>query len=443
MSQSDRRVVITGMGLISPLGHTPEDLWNALDTGQSGVKVLSAIPTDHFPADFGGECTEFTGNISNFGTLEKKLQRSIKKALRLMCREIQLGVAAAQLAIADAGLEPGSFDPTRFGTLFGSDYIITSPLDFIQGIQSSVEASGNSGEFNFKNWAETGLPKVEPLWLLKYLPNMPASHVAIFNDLRGPSNSLTVREASANLSVAEATTIIQRGSADIMISGSTGSRIHPLRTVHLVLQEQLADRNTEAAGGDPVKACRPFDKDRSGMVLGEGAGVVILEELSSAQKRGANILGEVVGYGSSSVASRQGVGDYKTAFSNVLQGALETSGLQPKDVGHVHAHGLSSPKCDHEEAEAIKSIMGQTPVTAAKSYMGNLGGGSGMIEMISSMLAMQNDSLFPILNCDSLGEDCPIAAVREKGTSPGDSFVSTSITPQGQASSIAIRAFSG
>ena len=443
MSQSDRRVVITGMGLISPLGHTPEDLWNALDKGQSGVKVLSAIPTEHFPADFGGECTEFTGNISNFGTLEKKLQRSIKKALRLMCREIQLGVAAAQLAIADANLEPGSFDPTRFGTLFGSDYIITSPLDFIQGIQNCLEASGSSGKFDFENWAEAGIPKVEPLWLLKYLPNMPASHVAIFNDLRGPSNSLTVREASANLSVAEAATIIQRGSADIMLSGSTGSRIHPLRTVHLVLQEQLADRNTKAADGDPGKACRPFDKDRCGMVLGEGAGVVILEELSSAQKRGAKILGEVIGYGSSSVASREGVGDYKTAFSNVLQGALETSGLQPKDFGHVHAHGLSSPKCDREEAEAIKSIMGQTPVTAAKSYMGNLGGGSGMIEMISSMLAIENDSLFPILNCDSLGDDCPIAAVREKAATPGDSFISTSLTPQGQASSIAIRAFSG
>ena len=443
MSQSDRRVVITGMGLISPLGHSPEDLWHALENGQSGVKVLSAIPTDHFPSDFGGECTEFTGEISNFGPLEKKLQRSIKKALRLMCREIQLGVAAAQLAIADAGLEPGSFDPTRFGTLFGSDYIITSPIDFIQGIQNCVEPPGTSGKFNFENWAESGIPKVEPLWLLKYLPNMPASHVAIFNDLRGPSNSLTVREASANLSVAEATTIIQRGSADIMISGATGSRIHPLRTVHLALQEQLADRNTEAADGDPTKACRPFDKDRSGMVLGEGAGVVILEELSAAQKRGAKIFGEVIGYGSSSVASRQGVGDYKTAFSNVFKGALETSGLKPAEVGHVHAHGLSSPKCDREEAEAIKDIMDQTPVTAAKSYMGNLGGGSGMIEMISSLLAIENSSLFPIMNCDSLDDDCPIAAVRQSGTSPGDSFISTSITPQGQASSIAIRKFTG
>ena len=443
MPQSDRRVVITGMGLISPLGHSPEDLWNSLENGQSGVKVLSAIPTDHFPSDFGGECTEFTGDISSFGPLEKKLQRSIKKALRLMCREIQLGVAAAQLAIADAGLEAGSFDPTRFGTLFGSDYIITSPVDYIEGIQNCIEPAGSSGEFNFESWAENGLTKVEPLWLLKYLPNMPASHVAIFNDLRGPSNSLTVREASANLSVAEATTIIQRGTADIMISGATGSRIHPLRTVHLALQEQLADRNTEAAAGDPTKACRPFDKDRSGMVLGEGTGVVILEELSAAQKRGAKIFGEVIGYGSSSVASRQGVGDFKTAFSNVFKGALETSGLKPAEVGHIHAHGLSSLKCDREEAVAINDIMGQRPVTAAKSYMGNLGGGSGMIEMISSLLAIQNKSLFPIMNCDSLSDDCPIAAVRQSGEDPGDSFISTSITPQGQASSIAIRAFAG
>ena len=177
MPQSDRRVVITGMGLISPLGHSPEDLWNSLENGQSGVKVLSAIPTDHFPSDFGGECTEFTGDISSFGPLEKKLQRSIKKALRLMCREIQLGVAAAQLAIADAGLEAGSFDPTRFGTLFGSDYIITSPVDYIEGIQNCIEPAGSSGEFNFESWAENGLTKVEPLWLLKYLPNLSLIHI--------------------------------------------------------------------------------------------------------------------------------------------------------------------------------------------------------------------------------------------------------------------------
>jgi 3-oxoacyl-[acyl-carrier-protein] synthase II len=270
---------------------------------------------------------------------------------------------------------------------------------------------------------------------------MPASHVAIFNDLRGPSNSLTVREASANLAVAEAMTIIQRGTADIMISGSTGSRIHPLRTIHMALQEQLADRHTEAAGGDPEKASRPFEAHRTGMVLGEGAGVIVLEELASAEKRGAKILGEVVGYGSSTVADPKGVANYKTAFSNVLKGALETSGLPVADIGHIHAHGLSSPKVDREEATAIQEVVGDKPVTAAKSYFGNLGGGSGMVELISSLLAIEHETLFPVLNFESPDKDCPISVVHESGTSPGNSFINLNITPQGQASSVLVRKF--
>ena len=438
MAQSNRRVVITGMGLISPLGHSCAELWDSLSSGRSGVRRLTALPAESFPFDFGGECQDFTGSIESFGELEKSLKRNIKKGLRLMCREIQLGVAAAQLAITDAGLVPGSYEPTRSGTLFGSDYIVTAPFDFARGISKCLDAQGN---FDFTKWAENGLTEVEPLWLLKYLPNMPASHVAIFNDLRGPSNSLTVREASANLAVAEAMTIIQRGTADIMVSGSTGSRIHPLRTVHMTLQEQMADRNSEAAGGDPEKACRPFDADRTGMVLGEGAGVVVLEELGSAQKRGAKIFGEVIGYGSSTVANPKGVANYKTAFTNVLKSALESSGLNPSEVGHIHAHGLGSPKCDQEEAVAIRDVVGDTPVTAAKSYFGNLGGGSGMVEMISSLLSLEHGSLFPVLNCDNPDPECPISIVRDNESSPGDSFINLSITPQGQASSVVVRKF--
>lgn len=438
MSQSDRRVVITGMGLISPLGHSTAELVEALQTGRSGVKPLTSVPTDHFPSDFGGECSAFTGDIENFGPLEKKLQRNIKKGSRLMCREIQLGVAAAQLAILDAKLEPGGCDPTRIGTMFGSDYIITSPVDFTQGIQNCLD---DQGAFDFGKWAENGLTQVEPLWLLKYLPNMPASHVAIYNDLRGPSNSLTVREASANLSVAEATTIIKRGSADIMVCGSTGSRIHPLRTVHIVLQEQLADRHAAAIGGDPTKACRPFDADRNGMVLGEGAGVLVLEELESAKARGVEILGEVVGYGSSSVASPQGVADYQTAMTNVFKGALETASMTADQIGHVHAHGLSSPKCDREEAAAIKSVFGEVPVTAAKSYMGNLGSGCGMVEIIASLTALSSGKLFPILNYETPDAECAISVVRDHNTPAGDCFINANVTPQGQASSVIIRKF--
>ena len=434
MPQTDRRVVITGMGLISPLGNSSAELWNGLSGGRSGIDLLTLVPTEHFPSDIGGECHAFTGNVAEFGELDKKLTRSVKKSLKLMCREIQMGVAAAQLGLADAGIAPASYDPTRIGTMFGSDYIITSPAEFRVGVQNCLN---DSGSFDFGKWAESGLPKVEPTWLLKYLPNMPASHVAILNDLQGPSNSLTVREASSNIAVAEAMTIIQRGSADAMVVGATGSRIHPLRTIHVALQEQLADRNASPSNGDPQKASRPFDLHRTGMVLGEGAAVLILEELETAQKRGANILAEVIGYGSSSVIDTDGVADYKTAIGNVILSALETSGKSASEIGHVHAHGLSAVKVDREEATAIKETLNSTPVTAAKSYMGNLGAGSGMVEIIASVMAMENDSLFPILNFETPDPDCPINAVKEPA-SPGDCFINLNVTPQGQASSMLI-----
>ena len=436
MSKSVRRVVITGVGLISPLGDSCSDLWDSISNRRSGVDLIDSVPTQHFPSDFGGQCKHFTGDISNFGPLEKKLQRSIKKGLKLMCREIQLGVAAAQLALADAGLDPGSFDPARVGTLFGTDYIMTGPEEFSKAMR---ECLSNSHEFDFAKWAQEGLPKVEPLWLLKYLPNMPASHVAIYNDLRGPSNSLTMREAAANLSVAEAATIIRRGSADKMVAGSTGSRIHLLRTIHIVLQEQLADRHTAAAGGDPKKACRPFDADRSGMVLGEGAGVLVLETLEDAEKRNARILGEVVGYGSSSVVASDGTPDQKVAFANTLQQSLETSGLNAAEVGHIHAHGLSSTLTDREEAAAIQQVLPDVSVTAAKSYMGNLGGGSGMVEIIASLMALQNQQHLPVLNYETPDPECPVHVVQDESESPGDSFINLNITPQAQASSVLIR----
>ena len=436
MSSPERRVVITGMGLISPLGDSISQLWESIAQRRSGVRLLQSIPTEHFPSDFGGECGQFTGDIDNFGPLEKQLQRSIKKGLKLMCREIQLGVASAQLALTDAGLVPGAIDPSRIGTMFGSDYIITQPAEFTTGVRECLSADG---QFDFDRWAAQGLTKVEPLWLLKYLPNMPASHVAIYNDLQGPSNSITVREASANLSIAEAATIIQRGSADVMVAGSTGSRIQLLRTIHIALQEQLADRNTTAAGGDPEKACRPFDKDRTGMVLGEGAGSLILESLESARRRGVKIWGEVIGYGSSCVASVKGVPDCKTALTNVIRGGLETSGLKPAEIGHVHAHGLSSPKIDRDEAHAIAATLPDVPVTALKSFMGNLGSGSGIVEMISSIAAMENQQLFPVLNCESLDSECPIRLARPEDA-PGDAFINLNTTPQGQASSVVIRA---
>ncbi len=428
-----RRVVITGAGIVSPLGNSPSELWTNLTAGRSGVRYLQSLPNSPLPGNIGGEAAGFDGSIENFGRLDNTLKRKIKKALRLMCREIEMGVASAQLALQDSGIQLDSFSPDRIGTLFGSDYILTLPSEYSDGIARCLD---EQGQFHMDRWGQQGLPRVEPLWLLKYLPNMPASHVAIHNDLRGPSNSITMREASANASVAEAVTTIRRGIADVMLAGATGTRIHPLRSVHVALQEQLATDFVE-----PADACRPFDRRRSGMVLGEGAGCLILEELEFARDRGANILGEVTGYSSSTVASRTGMADYRQAIQNVITGVLENSGNRPDQIGHIHAHGLATVSCDRDEAAAIRTVFGDVrpPVVAAKSYMGNLGAGSGIVETLASLLALGHDRLFPILNYEQPDPRCDILAARPDEHSAGDSFININLTTAGQATAILIR----
>jgi 3-oxoacyl-[acyl-carrier-protein] synthase II len=270
---------------------------------------------------------------------------------------------------------------------------------------------------------------------------MPASHLAIYNDLRGPNNSLTLREASANASVGEAFRTILRGSADIMVAGATGSRIHPMKMVHSLTQEEVA-----ADGVEPTKASRPFDLNRGGMVLGEGAGAVVLEELQSAKRRGAKIYGEVLGTASSSVADLSGIAQRETALRNVMAASLRDADRKPQDIGHLHAHGLSTRSCDEDESRAIHDVFGdratKLPIAAAKSYFGNLGAGGGLIEMIASVLSLEHKHLFPVLNYETPDPKCKLAVCRD-GDAPGASFLNVNVTPQGQASAILVSGFAG
>jgi 3-oxoacyl-[acyl-carrier-protein] synthase II len=400
------------------------------------VRQLQSIPTDYLPVTCGAEAWDFAGHIDDFGELEKGQKRTIRKGLKVMCREIQMGVAAAQRALNDAGLKFQEYDCDRTGCVYGSDYIMTLPDEFTEGVRSCVDGTG----FHFSRWAELGLPKVAPLWLLKYLPNMPASHIAIYNDLRGPNNSITLREASANLAVAEAYCTIARGCADAMIAGATGTRIHPLRTVHVALQEELA-----ATAEEPARLCRPFDLHRSGLVLGEGAGAVVLEELGTAQARGSTILGEVIGYGSSTYVRPNGLAECDVAVENALRQALRTSGTPAEKIGHIHAHGAGTRKTDAEEARAIERVFGnrgsRVPVLAAKSYFGNLGAGSGIIELIASLMALKHKSLFPILNYETPDPECPIR-VAQAGDNPPGPFININVSPQSQASAVVVQPFS-
>ncbi|MEK6246989.1 MAG: beta-ketoacyl-[acyl-carrier-protein] synthase family protein [Planctomycetales bacterium] len=436
-AELSRRVVITGVGLVSPLGNTTDSLWDGLISQRSGARDYDLFHWDSVSTRYAAQATEFTGNIADFGNLEKDQKKMIRKALKLMCRETRMGVAAAQASLQDAGINLGNHTPDRSGCIFGTDYMLTLPDDFISGVQA---CAGDDGQFAYDRWGSEGLAKVTPLWLLKYLPNMSASHVAIYNDLRGPNNSLTLREAAANMSVGEAFFTIARGSADMMVVGATGTRIQPMNAIHAMQQEELANGDFCAA-----EASRPFDRDRSGMVLGEGAGAVVLEELQTALNRNAQIYGEVVARASSTVLSRQSVSDRTTALKNVLLRTLKDAGLRPEQVGHIHAHGVSTRSGDRDEAQAIHSVFGKRaepcPVTAAKSYFGNLGAGSGMVEIIASLLACRHGVLFPIRNYQNADPDCPIEPALTDQLPPGDNFVNLSVTPQAQAAAILVRAF--
>jgi len=427
------RVVITGLGVVSPIGCDLDTVWQSLVAGRSGIRPIASLPMQSLLFQSGGECVDFTGAVEDYGVNDKQLQRSIKKNAKVMCREIEMGVAAAQKALAHSGLTPEARNADRCGVLFGSDYILTRPEEYADGVDNCRD---ESGEFHVERWPTDGLPKVNPLWLLKYLPNMPNSHVAIFNDLRGPNNAITVREASMNLSVAEAAAIIERGQADAMLVGATGSRIHPLRTAHVTLIEKMASERA-----DPSQMARPFDEDRDGMVVGEGAGALMLESYEHATARGAKIWGEIVGHGSAMVGRRPGRDALRMAVAGALGAAMRTGRERLAKTFHVHAHGLSTPAADSSEALGIGDVIGEfgdsVSVTTAKSYFGNLGAGAAAVELICSLLAIENKHLFPIKNLDK-----PCAEVTWRaaaaGDDPGNGFAHISFTLQGQASSLVI-----
>lgn len=426
-----RRVVITGFGLVSPLGNSPEKLWAGLTEKKSAVAEFTQVPADALPFKYGAEAREFTGSSENYGPLEKTLARNIKKNQKSMCREMQMGIAVAQLAMTHAGFAPAKFNVQRIGAVYGSDFMITLPEEFAAGIKKCLDADG---KFHFDQWAEKGIPEVEPLWLLKYLPNLPAAHVAIFNDLRGPNNSLTLREVSSAIALGEAFRTVQRGHADAMLGGATGTKVNPMRTMHAALQEDIA------RGDNPAELSRPFDRDRSGAVLGEGAGALLLEELEFAQARGAKIWGEVVGVGSSTVADKTGKPNLKKAVGQAVKMALADAKLDAKDIGHIHAHGLSTKMADASEAQALAGIFPSfTPVVAAKANFGNLGAGSGLVELIGSLLALESGKLFPTLNYTTPDPECPVNVVRGEDVPAGDSVVNISFTPQGQAGAVIVR----
>ena len=423
--------------MTSPLGLTLSSLWESLSAGKSGVRAC--LPQDRLPVPYSAFADGFTGNIDEFGDLEPQLKKAIRKGLKLMSREIQMCIAATQHALADADISYGQLDPERVGTSIGCDYILTTADELIEAFKACFD--GNR-QWDFGIWGNKGLAKMTPLWQLKYLSNMPSCHVAIYNDFRGVCSSITLSEASIGATVGEAVHNILSGKADVMVVGATGSRLHPVKVTQAILSGEAA-KDEES----PEKVSRPFDSKRFGMVLGEGAGSLILESEEHAKKRGVRIYAEIVrGTWLAHVDRIPNTGSdltfcTRTALTRAMTLLLDRTGVSPDSIGHINAHGLSTGLCDIDEANAIRNVFGdrRIPVTAAKSYFGNLGAGSGAVELIASVLALQENKLFPILNNASCDPECPITPVREFGVAPGDSFIKLCVSPLAQASAILIR----
>ena len=418
-----RRVVVTGMGIVAPQCRSLAELWDLLN---SGVSV--ARPYDGFGLISLATPADFNGHIDDFESPDTTQQKAIRKSLKVMSREIQMAVAASCRALNCAEIRIGQFPPERIGISFGSDYILTTPEDVLDGIRSCMAGS----QFDFSQWGTSGLSKMTPLWQLKYLPNMPSSHIAILNDFHGPSNSITLREASIGAAVGESVEIIASGRADVMVAGTTGSRLHPYKLLHAKQHEELTET-----------ACRPFDQHRDGTLLGEGAGAIILEEKEHAERRGANCWAEIICGSYRCRFHRSGQDFRREAVRDVLEQVLRRGNALPEQIGHINAHGLGSKSSDSAEAKGIHDVFGQRtnpiPVAATKGCFGNLGAGSGTLELIAGILALKNRTLYPALHFSAADSSCPISVVQSADVPAGDSFVKIALNPQAQTSAVLVR----
>jgi 3-oxoacyl-[acyl-carrier-protein] synthase II len=387
---SPREVVVTGLGLASPLGLTREAFWQSLIDRRSGIFPLTRFNREPFPVRMGGQVRDF----------DAKLYVTPRKSLKVMSREIQLGFAAAQLALEDARVAAGTVDADRFGVVFGADMMYSEGAE----VDAAFLRCLVDGKFDFSRWGEAGMQEIYPLWLLKYLPNMPACHVAIAHDARGPNNSILLGEASSLLAMSEGMRTIEMDRADLMIVGGTSCPTHARNWVFRD-PGQFSRRYEE-----PDRAVRPFDADRDGEVLGEGAGAIVLESRGHAEARGARPMARLVSYASTFGCPCSGAPNVE-AIRNAIRLALDKPGIAASEIDHVNANGSGTRHGDRVEAQAIADLLGDVPVTAPKSFFGNLMAATGTLEAAVSLLAFQN-GLIPItLNHERRDPECPVNVV--------------------------------
>lgn len=389
-----RRVVVTGIGVINPMGNDVATMWNNLKEGKSGVGYTTIFDASNFP-------TKISAEIKNWDITDAGESAEIWKHRG---RHTRFAAGAAKQAVAASGILDHSFNPTRFGVYLGCG---EGSQDFFS-FARMMTAGLASGEFDLATFTRKGLESLNPLAEIEQEPNMPTGYLAGMFAAEGPNSNCLTACAASSQAIGEATELIRRGDADVMLSGGAHSMIHPFGVTGFNLLTALSTNNE-----NPTKASRPFDRQRDGFVLGEGAAMVVLEEYEHARGRGAPIYGEILGYGTTADAyritdihpeGRGGIGCMKMALADAK--------LDPSAVNYVNAHGTSTSVNDRVESVACRHVFGENamkvPVSSTKSMMGHLIAAAGATELIVCLLAIRDNVLPPTINYENPDPECDL-----------------------------------
>ena len=390
-----RRVVVTGMGMVTPLGADLETVWRRLLAGESGIGYTTLFDASNFPTKISAEVRDW--DLSDVGEDPQQWNNQ--------GRHTHFAIGAAHKAVRDSGIDDAKVDPTRFGIYTGSG---EGQQDFDRFTKMMIAGLAGGDTLDIGKFTKTGLETLNPVVELEQEPNMPAGHLASLFGAEGPNINCLTACAASSQAIGEAVEIIRRGEADVMLSGGTHTMIHPFGVTGFNLLTALSTHNDE-----PTKASRPFDRDRDGFVLGEGAGMVVLEELQRAKARGAKIHGEMCGYGSTADAFRitdthpEGRGGI-----SCIKMALQDAGAGIEQVDYINAHGTSTSVNDRVETLAIKQVFGdrayKIPVSSTKSMMGHLIAAAGATEVIICLLAIRDGVVPPTTNYENRDPACDL-----------------------------------
>ncbi len=390
-----RRVVVTGLGMINPLGTDVETVWSALKAGQSGVGEISIFDASEYPTKIAAEVRGW--DVSQCGQDVDVWEKRGRHA--------KFAAGAAQQAISDSGILDHVLDRSRIGIYFGAG---EGNQDFHNFTQMLAAATDQPEEFDIEAFMKLGFEILDPELEIEQEPSMPSAHVAGMFDIRGPNINCLTACAASSQAVGEATELIRRGDVDAMLAGGAHSMIHPFGLTGFSLLTALSTNNE-----DPQGASRPFDRLRDGFVLGEGSSVVILEELEHAKQRGAPIYGEVLGYGCTADAYRiTDIHPEGRGAIGCMTAALRDAHLDADQVGYVNAHGTSTTVNDKVETVACRAVFGDrapdVPVSSTKSMMGHLIAAAGVTEMIVCLLTIRDKVIPPTINLENPDPLCDL-----------------------------------